>query len=64
MKKLSLLIVLFVFASGFTLLAQTKVITGTITSAVQGEGAIPGVQRTSKCDDSCLYLCGDETSGG
>jgi TonB-linked SusC/RagA family outer membrane protein len=48
MKKLSLLIVLFVFASGFTLLAQTKVITGTITSAVQGEGAIPGVTVTVK----------------
>jgi TonB-linked SusC/RagA family outer membrane protein len=43
MKKLSLLIVLFVFVSGFTLLAQTKVITGTITSAVAGEGPIPGV---------------------
>jgi TonB-linked SusC/RagA family outer membrane protein len=48
MKKLSLLIVLFVFVSGFTLLAQTKVITGTITSAVQGEGAIPGVTVTVK----------------
>ena len=42
MKKLFLLIVLFVFA-GATLLAQTKVITGTVTSAVSGEGAIPGV---------------------
>ena len=42
MKKLSLLIVLFVF-SVYTLLAQTKVITGTVTSAVEGEGPIPGV---------------------
>ena len=43
MKKLFLLIVLFVFVSGYTLLAQTRVITGTITSAIEGEGAIPGV---------------------
>src|SRR5664280_924803 len=43
MKKLFLLIVLFVFISGYTLLAQTIVITGTVTSSVQGEGAIPGV---------------------
>ena len=42
MKKLSLLIILFVF-SVFALVAQTKVITGTVTSSVQGEGAIPGV---------------------
>ncbi len=43
MKKLFLLVALFVFASGFTLMAQTKVITGTVTSAVEGEGPIPGV---------------------
>ena len=43
MKKLFLLVVLFVFVSGFTLMAQTKVITGTVTSAVEGEGPIPGV---------------------
>ncbi len=43
MKKLFLLIVLFVFASASTLLAQTKVITGTVSSAVEGEGGIPGV---------------------
>ncbi len=43
MKKLFLLVVLFVFASGYTLMAQTKVITGTVTSAVEGEGPIPGV---------------------
>jgi TonB-linked SusC/RagA family outer membrane protein len=42
MKKLFLLICLFVFA-GASLLAQTKVITGTVTSAVAGEGALPGV---------------------
>jgi TonB-linked SusC/RagA family outer membrane protein len=42
MKKLFLLIVLFVFA-GATLLAQTKVISGTVTSSVEGEGVIPGV---------------------
>jgi TonB-linked SusC/RagA family outer membrane protein len=43
MKKLFLLIVLFVFIGGSTLFAQTRVITGTITSSVEGEGAIPGV---------------------
>ena len=48
MKKLFLLIVLFVFISGITLLAQTIVITGTVTSSVQGEGAIPGVTVTVK----------------
>jgi len=42
MKKLSLLIVLFVLGVS-ALLAQTKVITGTVTSAVAGEGPIPGV---------------------
>jgi TonB-linked SusC/RagA family outer membrane protein len=46
MKKLFLLIVLFVFMSGYTLLAQTIVITGTVTSSVQGEGAIPGLTVT------------------
>ncbi|MDO9339922.1 MAG: TonB-dependent receptor plug domain-containing protein, partial [Bacteroidales bacterium] len=48
MKKLFLLIILFVFVSGYTLLAQTKVITGTVTSAVAGEGAIPGVSVSVK----------------
>ena len=43
MKKLFLLIVLFVFVSGYNLLAQTVVITGTVTSSVEGEGPIPGV---------------------
>ena len=42
MKKLFLLIVLFVF-SVTALLAQTKVITGKVSSSVQGEGPIPGV---------------------
>jgi TonB-linked SusC/RagA family outer membrane protein len=48
MKKLFLLIVLFVFVSGYTLMAQTIVITGTVTSSVQGEGAIPGVSVSVK----------------
>jgi len=43
MKKLLLLIVLFVFVGVSTLMAQTRVITGTVTSAVEGEGPIPGV---------------------
>lgn len=43
MKKLFTLIVLFVFAGLTTLYAQTRVITGTITSGVEGEGPIPGV---------------------
>ncbi len=48
MKKLFLLIVLSVFVSGYTLLAQTIVITGTVTSAVPGEGPIPGVTVVAK----------------
>jgi TonB-linked SusC/RagA family outer membrane protein len=48
MKKLFLLIVLFVSISGFTLLAQTKVITGSVTSSIEGEGAIPGVTVSVK----------------
>jgi TonB-linked SusC/RagA family outer membrane protein len=47
MKKLSLLIVLFVF-SITSLLAQTIVITGTVTSSVEGEGAVPGVSVSAK----------------
>jgi TonB-linked SusC/RagA family outer membrane protein len=43
MKKLFLLIVLFVYVSGYTLLAQTIVISGTVTSSIEGEGPIPGV---------------------
>src|SRR4030065_654981 len=43
MKKLFLLIFLFVFAGIYALQAQTKVITGTISSSVEGEGPIPGV---------------------
>ena len=43
MKKLLMLIVLFVFAGATLLMAQTKVISGTVTSSVQGEGAVPGV---------------------
>ena len=47
MKKLSLLIVLFVISVS-SLFAQTIVITGTVTSAVAGEGAIPGVTVQAK----------------
>ncbi|MCE5347184.1 MAG: SusC/RagA family TonB-linked outer membrane protein [Bacteroidales bacterium] len=43
MKKLFLLIVLFVFIGVSSLFAQTRVITGTVTSAVEGEGPVPGV---------------------
>ncbi|HLO38702.1 MAG TPA: carboxypeptidase-like regulatory domain-containing protein, partial [Lacibacter sp.] len=43
MKKTFLLIILLVFAGTSTLLAQSKVITGKVSSATQGEGAIPGV---------------------
>jgi TonB-linked SusC/RagA family outer membrane protein len=43
MKKLFLLISLFVLAGSVSLFAQTKVISGTVTSAVEGEGALPGV---------------------
>jgi TonB-linked SusC/RagA family outer membrane protein len=42
MKKLFLLIILFAFL-GFNAMAQTKLITGTISSSVEGEGPIPGV---------------------
>jgi TonB-linked SusC/RagA family outer membrane protein len=43
MKKLFLLMILSVFISVSALLAQTKVITGTVTSSIAGEGPIPGV---------------------
>ncbi|MBE0668540.1 MAG: TonB-dependent receptor plug domain-containing protein, partial [Bacteroidales bacterium] len=42
MKKLVLYFVFFVFGAS-ALLAQTRVITGTISSSVQGEGVLPGV---------------------
>jgi TonB-linked SusC/RagA family outer membrane protein len=48
MKKLFLLIILFVFTGASALLAQTKVITGTVTSAVEGEGSMPGVTVKAK----------------
>ena len=48
MKKLFLLIALFAFTCGSTVWAQAKVITGTVTSSVQGEGAIPGVSVSVK----------------
>jgi len=47
MKKLFLLIILFVFTGSF-LMAQTRVITGTVTSAVEGEGVLPGVTVQAK----------------
>lgn len=37
------MMILFVFVGVTALLAQAKVITGTVTSAVEGEGGIPGV---------------------
>ena len=43
MKKLFLLIFLFVFIGVSSLWAQTRVITGTVASSVEGEGPIPGV---------------------
>jgi len=43
MNKRLLLTFLFVFVSIAALLAQAKVITGTVTSSVEGEGGIPGV---------------------
>jgi TonB-linked SusC/RagA family outer membrane protein len=46
MKKLTLMIAVFVFAGLSVLMAQTVVINGTVTSSVEGEGAIPGVAVT------------------
>jgi len=43
MKKLIQLIFLFVLTGATALYAQTRVITGTVTSSVEGEGPIPGV---------------------
>ena len=48
MKKFILLAALSVLLEGYTLLAQTTVITGTVTSSVEGEGAIPGVAVAAK----------------
>lgn len=48
MKKFLLLAVLLVLTGGYTLFAQTKVITGTVTSSVEGEGALPGVAVSAK----------------
>ncbi len=42
MKKLKLLVLLAVFVSEYTMFAQTKVITGTVTSSVEGEGPVIG----------------------
>lgn len=46
MKKLTLMISLFVLTGLSVLFAQTVVITGTVTSSVEGEGPIPGVAVT------------------
>jgi TonB-linked SusC/RagA family outer membrane protein len=46
MKKLTLMIAVFVLAGLSALYAQTTVITGTVTSSVEGEGTIPGVAVT------------------
>ncbi len=43
MKKLFISIALILFAGVASLSAQTRVITGTVTSAVEGEGPMPGV---------------------
>ncbi len=43
MKKLTLMIAVFVLTGMSILMAQTVVITGTVTSSVAGEGVIPGV---------------------
>jgi TonB-dependent SusC/RagA subfamily outer membrane receptor len=43
MKKLTLMIAVFVLTGLSVLLAQTVVITGTVSSSVAGEGPIPGV---------------------
>ncbi|HEX2975885.1 MAG TPA: SusC/RagA family TonB-linked outer membrane protein [Bacteroidales bacterium] len=48
MKKLLLLAVLSVLVSGYALLGQTNLITGTVTSGVEGEGPIPGVAVSAK----------------
>jgi TonB-linked SusC/RagA family outer membrane protein len=48
MKKLFLLIVLFVFTCVLTLFAQTIPVSGTVTSSVEGEGALPGVTISVK----------------
>ncbi|MCA1756923.1 MAG: SusC/RagA family TonB-linked outer membrane protein [Bacteroidales bacterium] len=46
MKKLTLMIAVFVLVGLSALYAQTTVITGTVTSSVEGEGTIPGVAVT------------------
>ncbi len=48
MKKIITLLVSVAFTSLLVLNAQTKIITGTVTSAVQGEGALAGVAVSVK----------------
>lgn len=48
MKKLTLVFSLFVLSGLSVLFAQAVVISGTVTSSVEGEGPIPGVQVVVK----------------
>ncbi|MDZ7739884.1 MAG: SusC/RagA family TonB-linked outer membrane protein [Bacteroidales bacterium] len=48
MKKLTLMISLFVLTGLSVLFAQTMVVNGTVTSSVEGEGSIPGVSVVVK----------------
>ncbi len=48
MKKLKLMIAFFVLSGMSVLLAQTVVISGNVSSSVEGEGSIPGVAVTVK----------------
>src|SRR5665647_2751986 len=48
MKKFVFLIIAFLFICALPLMAQTRTITGTVTSATEGEGVLPGVTVTIK----------------
>lgn len=48
MKRMYLFFLLFVLASSTALMAQTVTVKGTVTSAVAGEGAMPGVTVSVK----------------
>ncbi len=48
MKKIFVLICIVLFAGSYTVLAQTTVITGEVTSSVKSEGAIPGAAVSVK----------------
>lgn len=53
--KRSFLILLFVLSGASGLLAQTISISGTVTSSVQGEGALPGVAVSVKGTTTGIY---------